>query len=84
MCDALPHIVWGASAQGAVDYLNLRAIEYAGLGPAALPARPGAWLTLLHPDDRVHARRQCRDALLSGFGTEFVITLPIAGRRIRA
>jgi len=57
LCDTIPHIVWGASADGGIDYVNARAVEYTGVGPDALTGRPGELLSLVHPDDVDSVRR---------------------------
>ena len=77
LCDSLPHIVWGASADGAIDYVNVRALEYTGVDPDTLPCEALAWLTLLHPDDAGGARQTWQDAARAG--TEFELDFRIRG-----
>ena len=57
LCDTIPHIVWGASADGGIDYVNARAVEYTGVGLDELTGRPGELLSLVHPDDVDSVRR---------------------------
>lgn len=47
--EALPCIVWTATADGTVDYANQRLIEYSGVSAQADPST--RWYPLVHPDD---------------------------------
>lgn len=47
--DAMPQLVWMASANGVVDYRNARVSEYAS--PPGAVDIPGDWMPQLHPDD---------------------------------
>ncbi len=49
IADAMPHMVWLASHDGASVYHNRRFLEYAGLTPAA--ARGSGWAQMVHPED---------------------------------
>lgn len=51
LADSLPVFVWTATPEGVVDYFGKPLVEYSGV-PAEALAVPGAWLDLLHPDDR--------------------------------
>src|SRR5690348_125526 len=64
--DIIPHLVWTASADGEIDYVNTRTVEYTGIRGDELRGRPWGWLTLLHPDDVDGARRMCQDASPAG------------------
>lgn len=49
MAEALPGVIWTASAEGEIDYANRYFLEYTGT-PAEESAG-GGWLNALHPDD---------------------------------
>jgi PAS domain S-box-containing protein len=49
LADTMPHIVWTASADGAVDYFNGRWYEYTGMTPEASLAL--GWQSAVHPND---------------------------------
>ena len=53
IAEALPHIVWGASAEGATEYFNRQGTTYTGLPPAANEHMN--WVNLVHPDDQEEA-----------------------------
>jgi PAS domain S-box-containing protein len=48
--DTIPALVWRGTAEGELDYLNQRAVEY--LGHTAETLAGGRWLELVHPDHR--------------------------------
>ncbi|MDT7539706.1 MAG: hypothetical protein QOI82_3291 [Actinomycetota bacterium] len=50
IAEALPHIVWLASADGATEYFNRQGTDYTGRPRAANEDR--AWVSLVHPDDQ--------------------------------
>jgi PAS domain S-box-containing protein len=50
IAEALPHIVWVASAGGATEYFNRQGTDYTGLPRAANENR--AWVGLVHPEDQ--------------------------------
>lgn len=63
LADALPQIIWTAPGDGLLDYINLRATEYAGV-----PAEKGlgkGWLWFVHPDDRQRAWEEWQRSLKS-------------------
>src|SRR5438045_3663820 len=49
IADTIPHIVWTAGADGALDYFNRRCHEYTGLDSSQLAG--WAWKALIHEDD---------------------------------
>jgi diguanylate cyclase (GGDEF)-like protein/PAS domain S-box-containing protein len=49
LAEALPQMIWTADADGAIDYVNQRWREYAGIGQAE-PIGAG-WSAAIHPDD---------------------------------
>jgi PAS domain S-box-containing protein len=54
IAEAIPHVVWIAGPDGAVEYLNGRGRAYTGFPPDA--TRDLDWTDLMHPDDAAHAR----------------------------
>jgi PAS domain S-box-containing protein len=50
LVDTIPAIVWRGTAEGELDYLNQRAVDY--LGHTAQSLGSGRWLDIIHPDDR--------------------------------
>ncbi|MFC4930980.1 putative bifunctional diguanylate cyclase/phosphodiesterase [Massilia sp. GCM10023247] len=52
LADALPYIVWSATAEGVIDYANMSVVDYGGLPNADRIAEQ--WIALLHPDDVAH------------------------------
>ncbi len=68
MLEAIPHVVWTASADGATTYLNRRGSQLIGVTADQLV--DWNWLQLLHPDD-VDRSRQCWHSAVST-GTEYV------------
>jgi PAS domain S-box-containing protein len=58
LAEAMPQIVWTATADGAVDFFNGRWYAYTGLTPAEALAHEG-WRSVVHPDDlsRLYALR---------------------------
>jgi PAS domain S-box-containing protein len=72
LADAMPHIVWTATSDGNIDYLNRRWTEFTGL-----PTTSGndAWGQLLHPDDAPGARAEWARAVQTGTAFEMEIRL---------
>ena len=50
LADTMPHIVWTATGDGAVDYFNGRWYEYTGQPPEESPSAID-WRSAVHPDD---------------------------------
>ncbi len=63
LAQAVPHIVWTAHPDGAVDYFNQRWFEYTGCSVAQAS---GSWLGLLHADDVERCRINWENAMRSG------------------
>jgi PAS domain S-box-containing protein len=63
LAQAVPHIVWTARPDGAVDYFNQRWFEYTG---HSVEQASGSWLGILHADDVGRCRTYWENALLSG------------------
>jgi PAS domain S-box-containing protein len=64
LLEAIPHMVWTASADGTVEYANQRWLDYTGLS-LEKTANLG-WDQLLYPDDRVRTWRAWEEAGKSG------------------
>jgi PAS domain S-box-containing protein len=54
IAEAIPHVVWIASTEGAVEYLNSRGCAYTGFPSNATYALD--WTDLMHPEDAARAR----------------------------
>ncbi|HEX2970806.1 MAG TPA: PAS domain S-box protein [Tepidisphaeraceae bacterium] len=63
IADLLPQIVWTASPDGVVDYVNHRLAAYAGDAVKGLGRN---WLRLVAADDRRRFWARCREAILAG------------------
>jgi PAS domain S-box-containing protein len=50
LVEALPALIWRGTAEGDLDYLNQRHIDYVGWTVAELSG--GRWMDLVHPDHR--------------------------------
>ena len=64
IADTIPHMVWTAGADGALDYFNRRCNEYTGLDSAQLAG--WAWKDVVHPDDRERCLATWTRSLQSG------------------
>ncbi|MBI2567578.1 MAG: PAS domain S-box protein [Candidatus Schekmanbacteria bacterium] len=65
LAESIPHLVWTADATGRMDYFNHQALVYFGRSLGEMTA-PGAWLELIHPDDRPVAHEAWSHAVQSG------------------
>ena len=63
LAQAVPHIVWTARPDGAVDYFNQRWFEYTG---RSVEQASGSWLGILHADDVGGCRTSWEHAMRSG------------------
>lgn len=63
LAQAVPHIVWTARPDGAVDYFNQRWFEYTG---CSVEQASGSWLGILHPEDLARCRASWENAMRSG------------------
>ena len=66
LAESIPHIVWVASDDGEIEYLNQRAIDYLGW----LPTIEDVWSAVLHPDDSARVCAAWQHAVTTG--TAFV------------
>ncbi len=64
LTEAVPQIIWTASANGKIDYLNHRWLEYTGL--TIEQSLDGAWELLIHPADLQEYKRKWNSAVESG------------------
>ncbi|MGF9565023.1 PAS domain-containing sensor histidine kinase [Neorhizobium sp. BT27B] len=63
--DALPHVVWGTSADGRCEFLNERYTETFGT-PRLKAINDQSWADPIHPDDRPKMYQAWRAAVDSG------------------
>ena len=68
LSDAMPQIVWAASADGTADYFNHQAVLYTAWAQEELI--DSGWVHLLHPDDVERTRAAWRHAVESGSNYE--------------
>ncbi len=61
LADAMPQIVWTATADGALDYVNEQLTLYSGI--THQDALSAGWLSLVHPEDLEHAAARWRYSL---------------------
>jgi len=64
LAEAMPQIVWTATADGSIDYYNERFYEFTGLEPGE--AEGWAWQGLVHPDDEARVTAAWRRSLETG------------------
>jgi PAS domain S-box-containing protein len=64
MAEALPCMLWTATPNGNVDYVN-RVFEHYTGDPAEQPDMID-WLNVIHPDDRESARQRWAESIASG------------------
>ena len=69
MAEAIPHIVWIASPDGATTYFNEQGTEYTGCSRET--NYDWNWVTLVHPDDAERAREGWETAVRTE--TEFAL-----------
>jgi PAS domain S-box-containing protein len=63
LAQAVPHIIWTAGPDGAVDYFNQRWFEYTGL---SVQQAAGSWFGILHADDLARCQTDWQNARRSG------------------
>ena len=64
IADTVPLVVWTARADGTVDFVNRRLLEYTGLDAHALAG--WGWEKIVHPDDLEQSAARWNRALQSG------------------
>ena len=81
LVETIPALVWCASAEGELDYLNQRAVEY--LGHTAESLAGGRWLELVHPDRRDATVRRWLHSATTGASYDDVYQLRRADGQYR-
>src|SRR5262245_59909468 len=71
--DTIPTQIWSARADGAVDFVNRRWVEYTGL--SADQAVGSGWAAAVHPDDQSRLIECSRSILDSGTSHETEVRL---------
>lgn len=71
IAESIPHMVWMASPDGSVEYLNQQAYDYTGWPRDA--SYDEIWRAVIHPDDSAEALRTWQQATRAGtaFSSEF-------------
>ncbi len=71
VADAMPHILWMATSDGVVDYMNKAYFDFVGVSEADLD--PNDWPGMVHCDDRARVLEQWTAATESGqpYSAEF-------------
>jgi PAS domain S-box-containing protein len=64
MSEALPQILWTATADGFLDYINQRWYDYSGSAPEA--SLGDRWVDFVHPDDKERASEQWSQSIKTG------------------
>jgi PAS domain S-box-containing protein len=64
----LPQLIWTATPDGGVDYLNAQWADYIGLPAERL--YDWSWQQVVHPEDLPHTLRMWRDSIRSGAALE--------------
>ncbi|HEV7679820.1 MAG TPA: HD domain-containing phosphohydrolase [Candidatus Dormibacteraeota bacterium] len=54
IAEAIPHIVWLATPDGSIEYVNRRASDYTGLSREVTYG--WGWLSMVHPEDRARVQ----------------------------
>jgi PAS domain S-box-containing protein len=68
LADSIPVMVWTADAEGRVDFVNRRVLEYTGMQAQDLEG--WNWESIIHPDDRDGCRENWMKALAAGEPSE--------------
>jgi two-component system, cell cycle sensor histidine kinase and response regulator CckA len=69
LAESMPQIVWTAKSDGAVDYVNLRSLEYSGGTTEELIG--DGWYKFVHPADYPTAQQRWTEALKTGVPQDF-------------
>jgi len=81
LADRIAHVVWTATPDGRLDYVNARACDYTGLAAAEL--LDGRLDCLIHPDDVAGARSCWADATGTGQPLSYELRLRRADGQFR-
>lgn len=68
IAESIPHMLWMARADGAVEYVNARTLEFTGCSASEL--KDWGWKPVIHPEDLAICVQRWRRALSSGKGFE--------------
>ena len=68
LVETIPALVWCGGAQGELEYLNQRAVEYFGYTAQELSG--GRWIDLVHPDHRDATVRRWMESAMTGSSYE--------------
>ena len=68
LVETIPALVWCATPEGELDYLNQRAVEY--LGHTVQSLSGGRWLELVHPDQRDATVRRWLHSATTGWSDD--------------
>ncbi len=69
LAESIPHLVWSATPDGALDYFNQRSLDYAGESPSELQG--WSWTSSVHPEDAERTIAAWKEAIAQG--TEYRI-----------
>ncbi len=72
--DSIPGLIWSARADGGLDFVNQRAIDFAG-GSGWVDAEGWGWLSSAHPDDVRVVLEKWKAHLASGEPYDFEVRL---------
>ena len=64
LTETIPEMLWSASPNGAIDYVNARMLDYTGF--SAQEIKGGGWTKLLHPDDVEPTSRAWKTSVETG------------------
>src|SRR5262249_49771067 len=81
--DSIPGLIWSARPDGGLDFVNQRAIDFAG-GSWWVDTEGWGWLNLVHPDDVPGMMAKWTEHLASGEPYEFEVRLRGAGGAYRS
>jgi PAS domain S-box-containing protein len=76
LADAMPQIVWTATADGRVDYFNRQWYELTGSTESVLAEQ--SWLSMTHPNDQQKTLESWREAVARGESCEVEHRLRVA------
>ena len=81
LVETIPALVWCGGAQGELEYLNQRAVEYFGYTAQELAG--GRWIELVHPDHRDATVRRWMESATTGSSYEDIYRMRRADGQYR-
>ena len=81
LADSIPHIVWVAGADGAIQYVSRRWSEVTGR-PESM-AKGAGWFELVHPDDVADLRASWEESIRGGEPFQFEFRMRYASGALR-